>query len=735
MKFVDARALEATEGMQGEHQFEHRHVDVESVQAARRHLESGKSAVLYGSAGSGLSYAARSAVNGAVRLTLPSGPLQAADVLVQAAGQVYDGQAILTPFSRGRTDEALDQLERQLGRRWLLVDNAEQLEGRARSLADQAPEEAVQNEWRATFKKWLCQLGEKHPILVVTSGSREPWQAFQGVGHSFPAREWPRKLRYAPDGWKDWKALAERLSGRPRGFALAQALVPLLPDDVYRDQLLREVSELGPQQVEVHLRRMLREVAPSPWRKLLAAVRVAEGVPVDILKACLLSEEELPAWQTLSEAGLILTDKGRVGLLGGLGDLAGEILPRALLQRVVRSLLAGVNRFDALDAESAESIFRAHVIYLALGEFDEAARLAHLHVGGLVDLARRVSLEEQYRPAWQYYTRIEGLLRPPDDHPKHLRSYVRHYATWNGLNAEALTEGDALRGFDEARDLWPDNALWQSRYVASLARLGREDEARAALTAAYAVVPPHPRRTATLLPEPAWAALRAGLGRLGLEWMGQLEDELTDTVDADGRNRLDSLKRRWESGVELSTVPLPQVGERLVLLRPVEARVAEIGRGWLATADRVWHGRGATALEALVAVGQRLYERARYLFGAPYGRLSEADLREKQQLIALVDPVNSDLGYPHRGHRWFIGRIEGGRFRRVDGPEEPIELGPGVVADDDPLGLWFGRVPVYRDGHPSGKVERLAVAGMGHSIWELLDHLRQLPTEPSVVGD
>ncbi|MCA9526726.1 MAG: hypothetical protein KC549_10590, partial [Myxococcales bacterium] len=459
-----------------------------------------------------------------------------------------------------------------------------------------------------------------------------------------------------------------------------------------------------------------------------------EGVSHATVRETLEPESELPTWRALCSLRLIGDNNGRVELLGALRRAEIGVSAPGLLRRVASRLLAGVNQIDSLEPTQAECVFQAHALYLALGDAHQAARLACLHVGGLVELARRLSLEERFAEAQLLYERTERVLDQLTGHnglPR-VRSYVVHYATYNGRRAETLDPGGALRGYREATRLWPDNALWHGRYIAALAELGRDQEAHEALATAEQAVPAHPRRATTLYVKPAWAAIHGGLGAFGLELVDRLSRTIDDSQypDVYGMRLLAALDQRWSSGVVVRSVP--HNAGRLVFMQPTQVQVGLVGKSWLASVAQDFRARADGRLKALQAVGQAMCERIRFLLAAGYGLLTDADIQQKSRLISLVDMLNSDLGFPHRGHRWLIGRLHEGKFISVEG--DAIELGVDPPVGGDGVGLWFGRVPVYRDGQPSGPVADLRVAGSGRSIWELLDHLRELPVDEGTVG-
>jgi hypothetical protein len=357
-----------------------------------------------------------------------------------------------------------------------------------------------------------------------------------------------------------------------------------------------------------------------------------------------------------------------------------------------------------------------------------------LHVHGLVDLARRTSLDERYMEAWRQY---DGLLRMMqsgtwglrDETGRRLRSYVRHYRAWNGIQAGALDDVVCLEEYRAALEDWPQNALWHQRVIEEFVRLGHLVEARRAVENAYGLVKPHPRRDELLRIRPARAALHEGAPLLALELIEpvlELPEELYPEV-ADGRHEL---LLRWQEGLLLPELPWHAAGGGVegcvVFLRRTKVRVQRTASEWVALLPELdVDGRATRPLAAVDALGHRLGEEARRLISTPSSRLVDREVRRKGHLLSLVDSLNSDIGLEHASERWLVGRIEGGRFVPIMRELPPVEL-PATLVPESTQGLYFARVPVYRDGVPSGPVSALEPAGSGRNLDELLELLSRM---------
>ena len=424
----------------------------------------------------------------------------------------------------------------------------------------------------------------------------------------------------------------------------------------------------------------------------------------------------LPALRTFG-AIRALTDQERAVLLPG----------------VAHSLLAPVNNPRSLEPTDADRVLLAHSVFVALGDMGNAERTAALHVHGLVDLARRSSLNERFFDAWQQYDGVlrmlsAGEIGVADRAGQRLVSYVRHYRAWNGFRAGALDDAACLADYQSSVEGWVDNALWHQRVIQSLVRLGRLVDARRAVDAAYAQVEDHPRRDEMLRVRPAGTALAAGALALSLELLEPLLDvawERSPEV-ADGR---DALLRRWSNGVRLEELSFSfaDTGAEgsVKMLQPLEVRIRHSKDSWAARATGLSEIRGATPCIALESLGRSLAEEMRRLVATPTSDLGDRDMRRKGLLLSYVDVLNSDIGLERRRERWIVGRVEDRRLIPTLRRLPPIDVPPALLPETTE-GLYFVRVPVYRDGIPSGPAEAIESAGSGYSLHELLAQLERM---------
>lgn len=397
--------------------------------------------------------------------------------------------------------------------------------------------------------------------------------------------------------------------------------------------------------------------APPSWQELLALVKAVGELPRDVLHRLFqrragvapggrepeLMANEQSTLDRLRELKLVEERSGVLSLLPALVD-AGAI--RGLTQRereellpaVAHQLIAPVNDVRSLAPEDADRVLRAHAIFVEIGNISLAERTAVLHVHGLVDLARRTSLNERYSEAWRQY---DALLRMMQSGPwsrddgmgRRLLSYVRHYRARDGALAGMLDDAACLVEYRQALADWPENALWHQRFIEALIRLGRSIEAMQAVSEATEHVAPHPRRDELLRVRPARTALRSGLPLLSLELIEPvrfLSEDLHPEV-ADGCR---GLLRRWEQGVPVAELPFPLHGGNaegcIVFHVPVEVIIRPwyVSGSWVARLHGV--GRESPAAQsphvAIQALALDLADETRRLVSTPSSKLGDKDV-------------------------------------------------------------------------------------------------------------
>jgi hypothetical protein len=730
--------------------FETHDVDAGTGAWVQERLRQGLGGWVHGAAGTGKSHAVRAAVQQGLRVDVAPGPLLGQRFTVDLARQLgSEGRSMLEAARHEGLSAALEIAERAVNGHPLVVDSVDRLLGDPAWSLDE-PAAALWQQEKSTILSWLRSRLEHSPTILVSR--RRPLETVPS--HRHETSGWPISLKRTPDGYRDWPRLARLARGNPAVLTLARALVPLLPAAAFN--ALLEQAEEDEASVGMLLQRIGRAFqasAPPSWQQALALLAVLGEAPRDALVPVLRErpgrglparEPEAPvqapsALERLLELGLIKARPGGLALLPALTD-AGVLRPLThqehseLLPAVAHRLLAPVNDLRSLQPEHADRVLRAHALFVELGDMASAERTAVLHVHGLVELARRTSLDERYEDAWRQY---EGLLRMMqsstwglgDETGRRLRSYVRHYRAWNGAQAGALDDATCLVEYQAALADWPENALWHQRAIEGLVRLGRLVEARHAVEEAYQVVEEHPRRDELLRVRPARIALRAGAPLLALELIEPVLEapaELYPEV-ADGR---DALLQRWAEGLPLSELPWRE-GEAgsqgcVVFLRRARVSVQRNMNGWVARLPELGkEGRASSPLAAVETLGRSLGEEARQLISTPSSHLSDRDVHRRGHLLSLVDALNSDIGLERTTERWLVGRVEGGHFVPVMRELPTVELPAGLMPES-PQGLYLARVPVYCDGVPSGPVTAMEPAGSGRSLEGLIELLARM---------
>lgn len=718
--------------------------EAKTTTALRSRLEGGRGCWLLGARGSGKSYAVRNAVNGAVWINLREDSLLMPRLIADLALQVEPqaGRGLLQRFATsGLTDGLLHDVDQVLGPRWLVLDGAERLR-RTSAWAADAPDEAAQEAETSALVNWLERRVRSTPTVVV--GRKLPrWVERESLlRHSGPEPTEPR------DGAQDWLQVAELMRARPGGRVLARAALLLLGERDFgallqelRDDL-QEDPELSPDGMMRELSDAIRGRLSRPLQQALQLIAALGQAPRALLSRVLAGDSAL---KVLQDLWLLQDLRGeQVQLLPLAHDLLAETpieVYRGVFHEAAKDLLASVNDHRSLTPIDADRVLAAHGLYLKIEDFENAARTARLHVGGLIALARKTSQRDDFHGARVQYGRVLELLDVPGEPLtgwSRYRSYAIHYHAYNAQRAGEMLDAQVLADYERARALWPENALWQMREIGMLIRLGRLREAEARLQAGYAEVPEHPRRHAFLRIGPARVATEVeGAALFGLRLIEPVLDTISSEIDPQGAEDLAGVLRRWERGIALSE--LSSRRGRLVLQSPLAVTMARLGPGFRARLKELEvAAQAATPTQALTELATKVAGEAERMIRQPSHLLSQAEVLWKGRLIGAIDLIASDLGLEFATERWFLGRLEPGRFVPVQSEYAPIEYSGSMRDDagrDLTQGLYFARARVARDGHPSGPVLHLRPAGSGQHLGELLAALRALQDEGDDDGD
>jgi len=729
--------------------FDTEYVPVETTGWVRERAQQQRGGWVYGMIGSGKSRAVRAANLGGISVGVMSGPLLGQRFASDLARQLgADGKTLLAAAKREGFAAALAVAEKVINGHPLVVDAAERLLVEPVNLEE--PATALWQEDKNALRDWLIGRLECSPTFLISR--RRPSDEQPRYLHHAPQRA-PIKLRRSSDSFPNWERLARLARNNPGALMIARVLVRLIPATDF-NALLEEAAE-GDVDVAALFQRFgqaFRVSAPKSWQRALALLTALGELPRDALQFVLggragvesVARELTPgeahgALHSLQQLELVEERSGRLSVLPALSAYGIRPLTdqehSELLPKLAHHLLAPVNTVQGLEPEHADRVLLAHSIFVALGDIGNAERTAVLHVHGLIDLARRTSLNERFSEAWQQYDSVLRMLRSSaygilDKAGQRLLSYVRHYRAWNGSRAGALDDATCFEDYEQALGGWPENALWHQRVIQTLVRLGRLVDARRAVERGYERVEDHPRRDELLRVRPAWTALEVKALQLSLELIEPILEVPFDLFPdvAEGR---DALLGRWKQGLRCEELAFRLDGTeaegRICFLQPTEVRVYRSPSNWIAELPALpWTEIGAeTPSQVLETLVRKLGEEARRLISTITSDLSEKDIRRKGVLLSYVDALNSDIGLQHAPDRWIVGRIEEGQLiptmRRLPPVKIPLELMPKTTD-----GLYFVRVPVYRDGFPSGPAEAVRPAGRGFGYSELVELLEQM---------
>lgn len=735
-------------------------------------LAEGRGGVVTGPIGSGKSRVVRDAVNGAWWVDLRPGPLLGTRFVVDLTTHLEDGgAAVLQAMKSEGIRAAVELAERYMNGTPLVVDQCELL-AFSTDWDHSDPSQALWLDERKELVQWLTRRLSDSTTVVVRRGVAPFEDAREVFHHAAPAQQ-PEPPGSASGATSNWLTLVELAHHRPGILKLARAAFPYIGAEELRQRIKTlKQEESGPWDVLRYLGGMLHERAPTSWLRALSLVASLGDAPSELVKRTLrgapknpytfgslsgsrsgsrsrshsgssweaqpLRSQEPPELSALIRLGLIEERAGTLSVLPVVQE-SGALIPPStddlteLLRRAAMRTMESVNDVSSLEPWHARQILRAHSLYLELGDNDNAFRTAQLHVGGLVELARRTSRDErEWQRARRQYEAIRDLIEKQPEHWKsandgrRVRSYVLHYWAWNGRRAGTLPLDRVLEAWREAVDLWPDNALWHQRLIQGLIEGGRFRDARQALNQAYTRVGVHPRRDDLLRLRPAETAMTAGAPLIALELIEPVLD-LDVNSDPDGAARLHALLEWWQTGVRLGEIP-----GRSGVVRFNQELTVQLQRGatrWLGRVGELdanaWESLPSSAIRAL---GDRLAKETEELVRTPSHRLSDDRLRRKGRLIGAIDLLNSDLGLEHASHRWLVGRLDekNNHFLSVQQEFPPLELHPKALPSGTRRGLFYAKVPVFRDGSPSGPIEEIRDAGSGRTLRELLDELRML---------
>lgn len=478
------------------------------------------------------------------------------------------------------------------------------------------------------------------------------------------------------------------------------------------------------------------EVGELPEPALRA--RVVELLPRNLLRAfCLISVHARPISPGHVPGGLdarALALGQDLGLWSCVGSqlvpepgwiefAAREIDPgvcRPLHLELANSFLADFRPGDEIAPAVALSVLEAHRHLVAAGEYERARECWRYGAPMLVEAARRASITGDHAKAARLYGAVvEATDRGELAMPRQLRGYARHYLHFNRGHGELESLAVTERGYRQALEDWPGNALFWSRLVRVVCFQDRLGAARVDLARAQEVVDPHPQKQTVLVARTV----------RGLLDKGRLFDAvcLWDGYSADtpfAQEVEQRLHAALEGGWTVQRLILDPDAP-LVFVRSMQVRVVRGGGRWSAELPSLdVYGDGPSPLEALRGLVATLREDAGRLLQAYTTDLAPTERLRKRRLLGAVDVLASRVEAPHLSAYWFFGTLhrddQGALWLRTGGErdlwfEVPDTLDVGV--DDLP---HLGRVATDHRGVPVGPVLELkpGFRGSEEDLWD-----------------
>lgn len=369
-------------------------------------------------------------------------------------------------------------------------------------------------------------------------------------------------------------------------------------------------------------------------------------------------------------------------------------------------------------------ILEAHRHFVETNDLAQAARYARYGTTLLIARARGISLDaesgQEFAASADLYGKVIELQgRQPTVDPVTLHAYAKHYWHFNRARAGLETIQQTVEGYRESVELWPEQALFWSRYIRALFIDNRRAEAMQALADAQRRVPAHRDKDGTLTGRTVDRLLDR------LDRVDNRPDLLLDAVEVwDGVSVGDQLvdvasklATRLAEGWRTTDLSLTS-GPGIAFHRPVQVRIYMISEEiWQAeVAEAQLHRRGANPLAALQALITAMRARCAELIAAFTHTLDGRTRLEKQNLLGCVDVVRSGLDARGPSTVTFLGtlRLEPDQTLALHTHgsrhlvfELPDELADDKVASDQ---LWIARVAAGAGGVPSGPILELKPA-------------------------
>lgn len=458
------------------------------------------------------------------------------------------------------------------------------------------------------------------------------------------------------------------------------------------------------------------EVVADVWEALPEALQDIVGLlavhhrPIDEADLQALGVVDWPALDKAVRSGVINSRRGSLWLSNPWYEHCPAVLSRGRT-RALRLRLAQAFAAQALGADAYLArpllVLEAHRHFAGLSDLERAREFAHFGAATLLDTARRLSLGGRYEDrlyaqaakAYDVVLQLEEQVKSRGGTLGRLIvGYATHYKHYNRYKANLESRVETLQGYSKALESWPENALFHSRMMGALLLDDRYADASSEIARAYQAVPPHSRRDAVLRGRTAdKLLLRERVEAALLVWDDYEPDEWGSLTE---QRLFDRLKEGFE------TARLRSFEKMLVLFEPTHVRFTRATKTWLAHAleESAPGTSPAAAYSTLIA---SVRAEVRRLHRTLTHQLDAADRMKKRRLLGQIDLASSGLLDLGDGTTWVYGRLtdaEGAIELVTDAQRSyvvPAEIFPGATGES---AYRLARVRTGAAGEPVGPV-------------------------------
>jgi hypothetical protein len=489
-----------------------------------------------------------------------------------------------------------------------------------------------------------------------------------------------------------------------RSWRNAQRLDRIRPTTkrILTDALRHLEGRTSPQPV---LRPLLEQVygaCPDQAQRALTLVASHEG-PLDRE----IVERHSSAWacKLLVETKLLREWNGRL-LAGRKWNLWLALTQPQGLLRAHQELAKDFSvRVAERDHRTAINMVHAHRHYLAAGDVLAAAHLARYSILPLLDAARSLSIRKEWDRAADLYGMV--CQHPASAIGARAAGYAKHYYHYNLAKSQREPLVATVRGYSEALDLWPENALFWSRLALAQFHQHQGAEAERTLDRARASVPQHPEKETTLRSRTVKKLVARGAVVDALRVWGDYQ--ALNQKDREAHVALLAAAERGWRASTLSAAGVPLT----VLRREVQLRLSKIGADYRVEIPELDVGaRAPTPAIAFEKAVRNLREEVKRLIRALSHTLSAADRLRKGTLLGLVDPVASRLLEGVSAPVWALGKLvqDGDRLWLEVHEDQRYEVPPSLRVPADGR-LWLAQMTAGDAGQPVAPLLTLEAIG------------------------